>query len=70
MITALLLDKVLKLVQIRRDEHSKKQVARIYDPRSVTPEAIFNEVKAGSNIFHDELTGRQFHLTPTGMIGI
>lgn len=68
MITALLLDKVLKLVQIRKDEHSKKSVARIYDPKATVPEAIYHEVE--KNIFHDELTGRKFHLTPTGLIGI
>lgn len=70
MITALLLDKVLKLVQVRRDEHSTTKVARIYDPRAAEPEAIYKEIKPNSNIFHDELTGRRFHLTPTGLIGI
>lgn len=68
MITALLLDKVLKLVSIRKDEHSKKQVARIYNPRETVPEAIYHETD--KNIFHDDVTGRKFHLTPTGLIGI
>ena len=68
MITALLLDKVLKLVHIRKDEHSSKQVARIYDPRATEPEAIYREKE--KNIFHDEITGKKFHLTPTGLIVI
>ena len=68
MITALLLDKVLKLVHIRKDEHSSKQVARIYDPKATIPEAIYHEKE--KNIFHDEITGKKFHLTPTGLIVI
>lgn len=68
MITKLLLDRVLKLVQVRKDEHSENRVARIYNPREATPEAIYNEVE--KDIFHDSLTGRKFHLTPMGLIAI
>ena len=70
MITKALIDRVLKLVQIRKDENSKKQVARIYDPRATVPEAIYNELEPGSNIFHDTMTGTKYHLTPTGLITI
>ena len=68
MITKLLLDRVLKLVQVRKDEHSKNRVARIYDPRATTPEAIYNEVE--ENIFCDELTGNKFKLTDLGLVSI
>lgn len=68
MITTVLLNRVLKLVSIRKDSNSDKQVARIYDLKSTVPENILHEKE--KNIFHDDLTGEKFHLTPTGLIGI
>lgn len=68
MITTKLINGILKLVTIRKDKNSDKQVAWVYDLKSTVPETILHEKE--KNIFHDNLTGEKFHLTPTGMIGI
>lgn len=66
MITHILLKGVLKLVSIRKDEHSKNQVARIYNPRETTPEAIFNEI--APNCYEDSLTGDLFKVLDGKMV--
>ena len=64
MIAPLIWKGVLKLVQIRKEKNH--QIARVYNPRSVVPEAIFNEI--ATNLFEDELTGDLFKLLDGKMV--
>ena len=66
MIAPLLWKGILKLVSIRKDQHSKSQVARVYDPRGTTPEAIFHEI--APNCYEDSLTGDLFKILDGKMV--
>ena len=69
MIAPLLWKGVLKLVQIRKDEHSKTQVARVLNAKdSRFPEAIFKEI--APNCFEDELTGDLFKVLDGAMVSL
>lgn len=68
MIAPLIWKGVLKLVSIRKPENKSQNIARIYDPRSSVPEAIFNEVSP--NCYKDELSGDMFKLLDGKMIAI
>lgn len=67
MITKLLLDGALKLVQVIRHESGLK-TARIYNPRENVPEKILYESRYDQELFIDELTGAKYRYTQTGMI--
>jgi hypothetical protein len=67
MITKLLVDGALKLVQVIR-YGNKKSVARLYDPKGTIPEAVLFEIQ--ENMFLDINTDKSYQLTSTGMIGI
>lgn len=64
MITTLIVDGLLKLASIRKDEHSTNRIARIYDPACQIPEGII--VEQDKNIFYDEVNDRSFKLTKLG----
>ena len=64
MIAPLLWKGVLKLVSIRKSEN--KNVARVYNPTSQIPEAIFNEI--APNCYEDELTGDLFKVENNVMV--
>lgn len=69
MFTKLVIDGVLKIVQVIR--YSKHQsVARIYDPRGVMPESILNELQERKGVYHDDINDKDYKLTPTGLIAI
>lgn len=67
MITKLLLDGALKLVQVIKHETGLK-TARIYNPREAVPEKILYEDYHQENIFHDEVDNRKYLYTQSGMI--
>lgn len=64
MITKLLVDGVLKLVQIRKSQN--KNVARVYDPKSQIPETILNEI--APNCYENGLTGDLFKVEDGAMV--
>ncbi len=70
MFTKLVIDGVLKLVQVIRYNSNRQSVARIYDPRGTMPEAILNEVKDRKNIFRDDVNNKDYRLTPNGLVAI
>jgi hypothetical protein len=70
MISALLLNGVLKLIQVRKDTNKNKRVCRIYDPRATIPENILDEVIPDSDLFKDKVTGKRFKFTREGMIAL
>lgn len=69
MFTTLFLDGAMKIVQIIR-YRNQPPVARIYDPRGTTPEAILQGNKYNQEEFVDELTGKKYQNYPTGMVAI
>lgn len=68
MIAPLIWKGVLKLVQIRRDSNKNTNVARVYNPREQTPEAIFVEI--APNCYEDSLTGDLFKVLNNKMVAI
>lgn len=68
MITRLIVDGLLKLVSVRKDEHSSKRIARVYDPACQIPEGVI--VEKENNIFYDEVNNRIFKLTKLGFQAI
>ena len=67
MIAPLIWKGVLKLVQIRKDQHSKAQVARVLNAKdSRIPEAIFHEI--APNCYEDSLTGDLFKILDGKMV--
>lgn len=62
MISSIVIDGVLKLVQVIRygKKSNQPDVARLYDPRATTPEKILHCSKYNENLFTDEETGKQF----------
>ena len=65
MITKLVMDGVLKLVQVCKHNAESKRVARIFDPRGVIPEAVYNEIEPDT--FRDDVNDKVYKLTPTGL---
>lgn len=70
MFTKLVIDGVLKLVQVIRYNSNRQSVARIYDPRGTMPEAILNEVQGRKNVYHDDVNDKDYKLTPTGLVAM
>lgn len=68
MITKLVVDSVLKLVQVCKYSNKNNRVAKVYNPREAVPENILTEVQP--NIFKDMVNNKLFKLTPTGMENI
>lgn len=66
MIAPLLWKGVLKLVHIRKDSNKNTNVARVYNVRETTPEAIFTEI--APNCFEDTLTGDLFKVLDGAMV--
>ena len=67
MITKLILDGVLKLVQVCKHEN-KVRTARVFNPRESVPEGLLHEVTP--NIFKDKVNNKLFKLTSEGMINL
>lgn len=66
MITHILLKGVLKLVQIRKEKNHN--VARIFNPKSVVPEDIFNEI--APNCYEDSINGDLYKLLDGKMVSM
>lgn len=67
MFTRLIIDGVLKIAQIVR--YSKNEsVARVFDPRGTVPQAILKELKDKAGVYRDEVNGKDYKLTPTGLV--
>ena len=67
MFTSLILDGVLKIVQVVRVAR-KRQSARIFDPRGTVPEKVLDEIR--ENVFIDRDNNQEYRYTPTGLIAI
>lgn len=67
LLTSLILDGALKIVQIVRVER-QRQSARIFDPRGTVPEKVLDEIQ--NNVFIDRETNKQYQYTATGLIAI
>jgi hypothetical protein len=70
MFTKLIIDGVLKIVQVVRYSNNHQSVARIYDPRGTMPEAILNELQERKGVYRDDVNNKDYRLTPTGLIAI
>ena len=68
MITKLILDGALKLVQVCKYSNHKNRIAKVLDPRGTVPEHIYYEVTP--NMFKDTVNNKLFKLTPEGMENI
>lgn len=68
MFTSLVIDGVLKIVQVIRYKN-KPAVARVYDPRAVVPETILQASKYDDDRFIDD-DCREYRLTDTGLVTI
>lgn len=62
MISSIIIDGALKLVQIMRygNTSNRPDVARIYNPREAVPEKVLECSKYDNTLFSDPLSGQQF----------
>ena len=56
MVSIMIIEKALHLIQVRRDRMSSKKVCRIYKPTEQVPCNVLHEVIPGTNIFKDKVT--------------
>lgn len=72
MISSILIDGVLKLVQVCRygKKSSRPDVVRLLDPKSPIPEKILVCNKYNPEIFFDEDNGNEYKMTQRGLIPI
>jgi len=69
MISTILIDGVIKLIQVVR--YSKKPAtARVYVPGAKVPEKVLQASKYDDNRFIDDETCKEYRLTRTGMVAI
>ncbi len=69
MISTLLIDGAIKLVQVMR--YSKKPAtARVYVPGAKIPEKVLQASKYDDNRFIDDDTCKEYRLTRNGMVAI
>lgn len=72
MISSIIIDGTLKLVQIVRygKFSNRPDVARIYEPRSTVPEKVLNCSKYDDGTFIDEETGQRYKETKLGLVAV
>lgn len=70
MVSIMVIQKALHLIQVRRDRAKSKKVCRVYKPTEQVPCNILYEVIEGTNIFKDKVTKEYFKYTQEGMVAL
>lgn len=67
--SALVVNRTLKLFKVIKYSNRAKKVCRVYDPTDVTiPTSLLEESAEGSNVFEDKINHLRFKHTTEGMI--
>lgn len=70
MVSIMIINKALHLIQVRRDRMESKKVCRVYKPTEQVPCNILHEVIPGTDIFKDKVTKEYFKYTKEGMVAL
>lgn len=60
MVSSLIIDGIVKLINIRKDSNKPLAVCRIYSLQSQLPERVLVEESVGSGQFYDHVSGKRF----------